>query len=100
MKRILIAILAILGLAVGATAAAAKHGHDDHGGKRAAERVFTLSPNPVGNPEGVAFDKRSKAFFVGATGDGTIYRGTLGSDTVSPFILGSAGKSAVGLKVK
>ena len=102
MKRILIALLAILALAVGATAAAAKHGHGDRGGKRAAERVFTLSPAPAGNPEGVAFDKRSKAFYVGITGDGAIYRGTLGSDTVSPFIPGGEpGKqSAVGLKVK
>src|SRR6201999_870987 len=33
------------------------------------------------------------------TGNGTIYRGTLGSPIVSPFIPGAPGKSAVGLKV-
>jgi sugar lactone lactonase YvrE len=97
MKRTLIAVLAVLALAVGATVASAHKGHDDKGAK---ERVFTLQPDPAGNPEGVAFDKRSKAFFVGITADGAIYRGTLGSDTVAPYIPGGTGKSAVGLKVK
>ena len=98
MKRTLIAVLAVLALAVGATVASAHKGHDDKGGAKA--RTFTLKPDPAGNPEGVAFDKRSKAFFVGITADGAIYRGTLGSDTVAPYIPGVAGKSAVGLKVK
>jgi Cu-Zn family superoxide dismutase len=99
MKRTLIAALAVLALAVGATVASAHKGHDDKGGAKA--RTFTLKPDPAGNPEGVAFDKRSKAFFVGITTDGAIYRGTLGSDTVAPYIPGAAtGKSAVGLKVK
>jgi Cu-Zn family superoxide dismutase len=99
MKRTLTAALAVLALAVGATVASAHKGHDDMGGAKA--RTFTLKPDPAGNPEGVAFDKRSKAFFVGITTDGAIYRGTLGSDTVAPYIPGAAtGKSAVGLKVK
>ena len=98
MKRTLIAVLAVLALAVGATVASAHKGHDDKGGAKA--RTFTLKPDPAGNPEGVAFDKRSKAFFVGITTDGAIYRGTLGSDTVAPYIQGATGKSAVGLKVK
>jgi sugar lactone lactonase YvrE len=98
MKRTLIAVLAVLALAVGATVASAHKGHDDKGGAKA--RTFTLKPDPAGNPEGVAFDKRSKAFFVGITADGAIYRGTLGSDTVAPYIPGATGKSAVGLKVK
>src|SRR3954452_20751038 len=97
MKRTVIAVLAILALAVGATVASAHKGHGDTG---AQERVFTLRPDPAGNPEGVAFDKRTKSFFVGITADGAIYRGTLGSDTVAPYIPGGAGKSAVGLKVK
>jgi sugar lactone lactonase YvrE len=98
MKRTLIAVLAVLALAVGATVASAHKGHDDKGGAKA--RTFTLKPDPAGNPEGVAFDKRSKAFFVGITADGAIYRGTLGSDTVAPYIPGGAGRSAIGLKVK
>lgn len=61
--------------------------------------VFTLDPSTHGNPEGVAFDKKSGAFFVGAVGDGTIYRGTLNNSTVSEFIPGASGKSAVGMKV-
>jgi hypothetical protein len=99
MKRLLIAVLAILALAVGATVASADRGHG-HGHKGAGERLFTLTPDPAGNPEGVAFDKRTKSFFVGITGDGAIYRGTLGSDTVAPYIAGGTGKAAVGLKVK
>ena len=99
MKRLLIAVLAILALAVGATVASAHRGHGN-GHKGASERLFTLTPDPAGNPEGVAFDKRTKSFFVGITADGAIYRGTLGSDTVAPYIPGGTGKAAVGLKVK
>jgi sugar lactone lactonase YvrE len=85
----------------GATAASADRGHggDDCHGK-AAERLFTLQPDPAGNPEGVAFDRRSGAFFVSITADGAIYRGTLGSDTVSPFIAGGPGRAAIGLEVR
>jgi Cu-Zn family superoxide dismutase len=64
-----------------------------------ATRVYTLTPSTHGNPEGVATDPRSGEFFVGATGDGTIYRGTPGNPSVEQFIPGAAGKSAVGLKV-
>jgi Cu-Zn family superoxide dismutase len=60
--------------------------------------VFTLTPSTHGNPEGVA-SGGSGTFFVGATGDGTIYRGTLDSPTVTEFITGATGKSAVGMKV-
>ena len=64
-----------------------------------ATRVYTLTPSTHANPEGVAADPRSGAFFVGATGDGTIYRGTLGNPNAEEFIAGAAGKSAVGLKI-
>ena len=99
-RRILIAVLATTALAAGATVASADRGAG-HGGKGGAERLFTLQPDPaVGNAEGIAFDKRSRSFFVGITADGTIYRGTLGSDTLTPFIPGAAGKAAIGLKVR
>jgi len=65
----------------------------------AQTKVFTLSPSTHGNPEGVAYDARSGAFFVGATGDGTIYRGTLDSPTATVFIPGAPGRSALGMKV-
>lgn len=61
--------------------------------------VFTLNPSTHGNPEGVAFDKRSSVFFVGALGDGAIYRGTLNDPIVTEFIPGESGKSAAGMKV-
>lgn len=60
--------------------------------------VFTLIPSTHGNPEGVTFDQRTNAFFVGATRDGTIYRGTLDSTTVGEFIPGAPGRSAIGMK--
>jgi hypothetical protein len=62
--------------------------------------VFTLRPSTHGNPEGVAWDPRTQRFFVGATGDGTIYRGRLGSNVLRPYIAGHAGESAVGMKVR
>ena len=82
--------------------------HDDQGpgnpgdGDAQPADVYTLAEPQHGNPEGVAFDKRSGDFFVSATGDGSIYRGKLG-DTATPvpvFIPGAAGQSATGLKVK
>jgi hypothetical protein len=83
---------------------------DDHGdkarpgevGDKRAADVYTLAEPQHGNPEGVAFDKRSGFFFVSATGDGSIYRGRLG-DAATPvpvFIPGAAGQSATGLKVQ
>jgi sugar lactone lactonase YvrE len=96
MKRILIAVLALAVVAAGASVAAAKRGGDHHRG--AMERLFTLQPDPAGNPEGIAFDKRSKSFFVSIVADGDIYRGSLKSDTVEPFIEGEG--SSVGIKVK
>jgi Cu-Zn family superoxide dismutase len=74
---------------------------DDHGDDRRVD-VYTLSEPEHGNPEGVAFDKRSGFFFVSATGDGAIYRGKLGdvATPVAVFIPGAAGQSATGLKVQ
>jgi sugar lactone lactonase YvrE len=94
--RRIIQIAASAALLVGASSgvALAHHGHRDRG---QAERLFTLQPDPAGNPEGIAFDGR--AFYVSSTGDGAIYRGTLDDPTVSPFIAGGPGRSAVGLKV-
>jgi sugar lactone lactonase YvrE len=75
------------------------HGRKDHGRASVAAKVFTLTPSTHGNPEGVAAGGGSGTFFVGATGDGTIYRGTLDSPTVTEFITGATGKSAIGMKV-
>ena len=95
-SRLAIALLMICAFAVAATAA----GAGSHGKGQAQERVFTLQPDPAGNPEGIAYQARTRAFFVSITTDGAIYRGTLGSDIVSPFISGDAGKSAVGIKAR
>lgn len=119
--RMIVAICAVAALTGGGAVAFADHGpggssgsgggdggHKEHGGHHdagdhnVAADVYTLAEPQHGNPEGVAFDKRSGFFFVSATGDGTIYRGRLG-DTATPvpvFIPGAAGQSATGLKVQ
>jgi DNA-binding beta-propeller fold protein YncE len=94
--NILFAVLAIAVLASG-SAALADHGKGK--GKTKPTKVFTLDPSTHGNPEGVASVNHGRVFFVGATGDGTIYRGTVGNPTVSEFIVGGSGKSAIGLEV-
>lgn len=96
--RMLGALMAAAVLTGGAAVASADHGHG--AGAKASERLFTLQPDPAGNPEGVAFDKLSKAFFVSITADGAIYRGTLDSDTLSPFIAGGTGRAAIGLDIR
>lgn len=92
-----------LALTVGGPAALAqaKGGHDDdHGHGTKATKVFTLEASATaGNPEGIAFDKRTDAFFTGGIGDGTIFRGTLDDPTVHVFIPGAPGGSAAGMKV-
>jgi sugar lactone lactonase YvrE len=100
MSRILVGLLAICAVALATTAAAAKSGPKSHGNGRATARVFTLQPDPAGNPEGIAYQPRTRSFFVSITADGAIYRGSVGSDTVAPFIGGAAGKAAVGIKVR
>jgi len=96
--------LLLLTLAAGALAAGGPAAAQDHGDRTGEVKVYTLEPSDYGNPEGVAFDKRTGAFFVGATGfgapvGGTIYRGTLDDETVEVFIEGGPGGEAVGLKV-
>src|SRR5690349_15836024 len=93
--RNLVAVFAVAVFAAGGSVALADKGP----GNEHQTTVFTLDPSTHGNPEGVAYDQRSDAFFVGATGDGTIYRGTLGSPTAAEFIPGATGRSAVGMKV-
>jgi len=103
-KRLWQALAAVLALALltSGSVALADHGKGkgkDKGKNRAAAtKVFTLSPSTHGNPEGVA--TKGGTFFVGTVGDGTIYRGTTDNTTVTEFITGAAGKSAVGMKVR
>jgi sugar lactone lactonase YvrE len=106
-KRIVIwmvGMLAVAGLVAGGSVASADrgHGHGHGHGKHspASTQVYTLDGNH-GNPEGVAFDKRSGNFFVSSAGDGSIWRGKLG-DTATPvpvFIPGGTGNAATGMKV-
>jgi sugar lactone lactonase YvrE len=94
LRKLLFTAAAVALMSTGSVALA------DHGGHaKAAAQVFTLTPSTHGNPEGVAAQGHSGTFYVGATGDGTIYRGSVGSPTVTEFITGGTGKSAVGMKV-
>jgi Cu-Zn family superoxide dismutase len=98
-RRVLAAVtLGAAVTAVAATAAVAQPRSHGHKAKAKAERVFTLTPDPTANPEGIAVGKHG-TFYVSTTGDGTIYSGSLGSDTVTPFITGD-GTAAVGIKVR
>jgi hypothetical protein len=92
-----VSALAVATLTVTAPAQAEQsHRGSDH--PVASTVVYTLDDSSHANPEGVAWD--GHYFYVGATGDGTIYRGTLGDHTVHTFIAGVPGsRSAVGLKI-
>ncbi len=102
-SRTLAALAAIIAAGAGSSIALAdRDGPHDHGGgaQRDAE-VYTLADPTHGNPEGIAVDEHSRAFFVSSVGDGAIYRGRLG-DTATPvpvFIPGAANSSATGMKV-
>ncbi len=91
-----VAAVATLGVSAPAQADRGHHDGDEHGHGRGTV-VYTLDDSSHGNPEGVAWDGRF--FYVGATGDATIYRGTLCDHTVHTFIPGADGRSAVGMKV-
>jgi hypothetical protein len=99
-SRLIGALLMVCALVLAASAASAGPNGKGKGKGQAQERVFTLQPDPAASPEGIAYQARTRSFFVSITGDGAIYRGTLDSDTVAPFIPGAAGQSAVGIKVR
>ena len=89
----------VLAVAGGVTSEA-KSGHG-----KSKTRVFTL-PATAGNPEGVAFDKRTGNFYVseaapGSDGQsGRVYQGSLHDPTLEEFLPPSATRPAtVGLKV-
>lgn len=92
-SRIIAATALTAALAVGGVGVASAH-RDDH-----ASGLFTLRPDPAANPEGIAVANRG-AFFVSDTGDGSIFKGSPSNPTVSPYIPGRAGGSAVGLKIR
>jgi hypothetical protein len=85
--RVLAGVL-VAGVFAGGSAALADDGSGDRAdrGDRQGRQhalapalVFTLDPATAtldGNPEGVAFDRRSGAFFVSRVGAGAIFRGT------------------------
>lgn len=100
----------LLALALTALAAGGPTMARDRDAQPGETRVFTLEPSMQGNnPEGIAFDKSSGAFFVGAVRDvfggvdspldGAIYRGTLDTPTLTVFIPGAPGNEAAGMKV-
>lgn len=62
--------------------------------------VYPLHPSTHRNPEGIAWHEPSQSFFVGAVGDGTIYRGQLNRKRVRPWLTvdRGAGRSAVGME--
>jgi Cu-Zn family superoxide dismutase len=61
---------------------------------------YTLPGNAV-YPEGIAYDRETRSFYVGSTTDGTIFRGNLNNPTAEVFSPGGADgrTSATGMKV-
>ncbi len=99
-RTALASVVVVTLAAAGPMAMAYADGGGSGSGHSRDTKVFTLETSATaGNPEGVAVDKRTDAFFTGGTGDGTIFRGTLGDPTVHVFIPGASGGSAVGMKV-
>ena len=105
MIRLRTALAGLAAVTLAATAATVPaQADDDHSGRRAhATKVFPLAPSTVGdNPEGVAWDRASRTFFVGSVASGTIYRASLRDSTLRPFITPSPAApadSAIGMKV-
>jgi sugar lactone lactonase YvrE len=97
--RLAVATCLLSALVIGAPASSALTGRTASQGGSGGDRALTLVPDPAGNPEGIAFDKRGDRFFVSITGDGAIYSGSPDGSTVTPFIPGAPGRSAVGLEV-
>jgi Cu-Zn family superoxide dismutase len=100
-------LLAVGAMATGGSVALADggggHGGGGNRGNALATTIFTMPAAPDGNPEGVAFDKRSGRFFVSRTGTAAIFSGTLGTPALTPFIAGGtpgAAPIATGLKVR
>ena len=105
--RAIAGLFAVGVLTAGGSVALADNGGRDNNGKRGnnalATTIFTMPAAPDGNPEGVAFDRRSGRFFVSRTGTGAIFAGTLDSPTLTPFIAGgtpTGSPLATGLKVR
>ena len=102
-----LALLAVGALTMGGSVALAHdgggHGNGNGNGNGAlAPTIFTM-PTADGNPEGVAFDKKSGRFFVSRTGTGAIFSGTLDNTALQPFIAGGTSTGsplATGLKVR
>src|SRR3954454_458755 len=99
-RRTAIAVLTagVLGISLvsASTSAAAPAAHPSSAPANTTH-VYTLRPDPPnnGNPEGITWDPRTRSFYVGTTGDGTIYRGTLDDPTLRPFILGGGESDGV-----
>jgi sugar lactone lactonase YvrE len=109
--RMIAGLFAIGLLATGGSVALAdsgNHGNRDNNGNRGNARattIFSMPATPDGNPEGVAFDKRSGRFFVSRVGTGAIFSGTLSAAALTPFItpnpaIAGTPPLATGLKVR
>ena len=71
------------------------------GGNPASRPDRYVLPGAAVFPEGIAFDQRTGTIFVSSTTDGTIFRGDVKSETLTPFLPGGADgrRVAAGLEV-
>ncbi|MBC8162479.1 MAG: superoxide dismutase [Roseiflexaceae bacterium] len=95
------AALAVLAVMLGVTSAVQAQSPQQTGVQRA--QVFNFPAGATVFPEGVAKDPNSNFFYVGATADGTIYRGDVRQPNrgLTVFLPGGADgrTTAIGLKV-
>src|SRR5918992_3620127 len=111
-KGLTAVLLAMVVAVAGGVTSEAKRGKGDRGerhGGQGKTRVYTLPAN-AGNPEGVAFDKRTGAFYVSEAMPGSdnqsgrVWRGSLDDPTLEEFLAPDpapdpARPASVGLKV-
>ncbi len=98
-RPLVVALAALLTLVL-STASVAAQATPDATPTTGGTRLFPLPGDQV-YPEGVAYDEETGTFFVGSTGDGTIFRGDIATGEVEVFSeAGADGRTvAVGMKL-
>lgn len=93
--------VSVLACVLAAAVGAASAGGDDHRGDRGPKPTTYVIPGAQVFPEGIARTPHGRAFFVGSTTDGTIFRGDVRSGEMRSFAAaGADGRTtATGMKV-
>ena len=96
--RLLGLVLAMLAAAGGAGTAGGQSATPGPAAVVTAARVFTI-PGDAVFPDGIAYDPATDLFYVGGTGDGSIFRGDRATGAVSLLATGAGHTPVGGLRV-